>query len=99
MTNNTILLNINGVNNTASAFQQVQQQARQAASSVTSAFQTVGNSMKSVGKAMTAAITVPVVGIVGSSIKTAMTFEQQMSKVQAVCFATAEEMQDLTEKA
>jgi TP901 family phage tail tape measure protein len=99
MTNNTILLNINGVNNTASAFQQVQQQARQAASSVTNAFQTVGNSMKSVGKAMTAAITVPVVGIVGSSIKTAMTFEQQMSKVQAVCFATAEEMQDLTEKA
>lgn len=94
-----ILLTINGRNNTRAAFQQVQSQARQTASAVGDAFGVLGNSFKTVGKTMTAAITAPIIGIVGSAVNTAMGFEQQMSKVSAISGATGEDLQALSEKA
>lgn len=94
-----ILLTINGRNNTRAAFQQVQSQARQTASAVGDAFGVVGNSFKTVGKTMTAAITAPIAGILVSSIKTTAEFEAKMSEVKAVARASAEEMQELTAKA
>ena len=96
MANNNVVITITGVNNTGPAFNGVRNSAQSAANAIEKSFSTIGNSFKSVGKSMTAAITLPVAGIVGSSVKTAMNFEQQMSKVQAVSFATAEEMQELT---
>lgn len=99
MASNAILLTINGINNTGAAFAQIPGQARQAANDVTNAFNTVGNGLKAVGKSMTMAFTVPMTGIVASSVNTAMSFEQQMQKVSAISGAAGEELQDLTEKA
>ena len=95
----SILLRINGQNNTSPAFQQAQSDAKRAAAQITKNLNTLGNSMKSVGKGMTAAITLPMAGIVGSSVKTAMSFEQQMQKVAAISGAAGEDLQNLTDKA
>lgn len=97
--NNNVVISITGVNNTGPAFAGVRSSAQSAVSSIEKSFSTIGNSFKSVGKSMTTAITLPVAGIVGSSVKTAMSFEQQMSKVSAISGAAGEDLQDLTAKA
>lgn len=97
--NNNVVISITGINNTGPAFAGVRSSAQSAANSIEKSFSTIGNSFKTVGKKMTAAITLPVVGIVGSSVKKFTEFEAQMSKVGALSGAVGEDLQDLTEKA
>lgn len=59
----------------------------------------VGSGLMSTGKALTAAITLPVVGIAAASTKMAMDFEQSMADVGAVAGATGDEMKQLQELA
>lgn len=55
-------------------------------------FQQVGGKMKSVGKTMTKAVTLPIVGMGTAIMMTGAKFDDQMSTVQAVTGATGEEM-------
>lgn len=66
----------------------------------------VGNSMTSVGKSMTSAgstltkgLTVPIVGVGASVVKTSANFESAMSKVSAISGATGSDFDKLNKKA
>ena len=99
MAQNNVVISITGINNTGPAFNQVRNSAQSTVNSIEKSFATIGNSFKNVGRTMTAAITVPVAGVVGSSVKKFMDFEAQMSKVGALSGAVGEDLQDLAEKA
>ena len=58
----------------------------------------IGKGFTEVGKKM-ATISIPLVGIGTASVKTAMTFEQGMSKVQAASGASAKDLELLEQKA
>lgn len=60
-----------------------------------SRFEKVGGRMKSVGKTMTAAVTLPIVAMGAAIIKTGAQFDDQMSTVKAVTGATGKEMEQL----
>src|SRR5699024_3672870 len=70
------------------------QQFERAASSAQKLEQ-VGNKMKSVGKTMTAAVTLPVVAMGTAIMTTGAKFDDQMSTVKAVTGATGKEMDNL----
>jgi len=55
--------------------------------------------MTQAGKAMTVAITAPLIALAGTSLKTATDFTRSMAKVQAVTGATSEEFKDLNDLA
>lgn len=59
----------------------------------------VGNKIAAVGKGLTTYVTVPIVTGFGAAIKTTADFDAQMSKVQAISGATADEMSALETKA
>lgn len=59
----------------------------------------VGGKMKGIGKTMTAAITLPVVGMGTAIAKTGAQFDDQMSTVQAVTGATGKQMDKLRQQA
>lgn len=59
----------------------------------------LGESMTSIGKKMTASLTVPIVGLGTVSVKTAADFESSMTKVGVISGATADELDILTAKA
>lgn len=61
--------------------------------------QHVGGKMKSIGKGMTAGITLPVVAMGASIIKTGAQFDDQMSTVKAVTSATGKQMIKLRDQA
>lgn len=61
--------------------------------------QNAGKSITAVGASITTAVTVPIVGAGVAAIKVAADFEEGMSGVQAICGATGEELQALSEKA
>lgn len=58
----------------------------------------VGSGLQSAGQKMTA-VSAGIAGVAVAAVKTGATFEQQMSKVQAISGATAAETETLTEKA
>ena len=60
---------------------------------------TIGNKFKDAGKTLTAAITLPIVGLGAASIKTGMEFESSMSKVAALSGATGDELEALEKQA
>lgn len=61
--------------------------------------QAVGEKMTNVGKNLSAAVTLPILGIGAASVKTAMEFESQMDRVGAIAGATEEEMKKLSDTA
>lgn len=64
-----------------------------------SGFTDIGSRFSDVGKKLTLGITAPVVGLGGVVAKTAIDFEEQMSKVKAISGATGDDFTKLTEKA
>jgi len=70
----------------------------QAASTMTnlgSRIQKFGASVSNVGKTLTNSLTKPILGLIAQSIKLAVTFEQQMSRVQAASDSTGQEIETL----
>lgn len=63
--------------------------------SMSSRFQAAGRVMQQTGTVMTGAITLPLAGIAGASIRTAADFESSMSRVKAVTGASGQDMQKL----
>ena len=59
----------------------------------------VGKSLTATGKTLTAAVTVPIAGIAGASIKTAAQFESSMSEVKAITGATGGDFSKLEKQA
>lgn len=59
----------------------------------------VGGKIADVGQNLTTKVTVPIVAGFGAAIKTTADFDAQMSKVQAISGATAEDMEKLEAKA
>lgn len=59
----------------------------------------VGTKMTSTGKALTTAITLPIVGAGAAIIKTTADFDESMSKVQALSGATGDDLIKLRDKA
>ena len=64
-----------------------------------SKLQQVGGKMKSVGKTMTTAVTLPIVAMGTAIMATGAKFDDQMSTVQAVTGATGKEMDKMREQA
>lgn len=63
------------------------------------ALDTAGSKMKSAGRTMTAAVTLPVAGLGTAIVKTGMDFEASMSEVKAISGATGKDFQALGKKA
>lgn len=59
----------------------------------------VGEKLAGIGRAMTTYVTTPIVGGFAAAVKTTGDFDAAMSKVQAVSGATAEEVEQLRQKA
>lgn len=59
----------------------------------------VGKSMESLGRGLTRAVTLPIVGLAGAAVKAFADYEAQMNNLQAVTGATANEMAALSAKA
>lgn len=59
----------------------------------------VGAGMTTVGNALTVGVSAPLVGLGVAAVSTGMEFDAQMSRVQAISMASAEEMQTLREAA
>ena len=59
----------------------------------------IGGGMKNFGTTMTKAVSAPLAGLVGLSVKVAMDFEAGMSEVQAISGATGTQLEMLKEKA
>lgn len=55
-----------------------------------------GDSMKNVGKKLTAGLTLPIAGVAGASVKTAADFEASMNKVSATSGATGSDLEKLS---
>ena len=81
-------------NNLNRAVEQVQQ-----TQSSFSGLQATGESLSSVGAALTAGVTAPVVALGASVVKTQMTFEHSMSKVKALSGATGSDLKLLEDTA
>ena len=95
------------------ALKELESQAKESASVMGSQFQAagqkiqeVGNQIKAVGDKiagigsnLSAKVTAPIVGAFGAAVKTTMDFDSQMSKVQAISGASAEEFGVLRDKA
>ena len=95
------------------ALKELEQEAKQSASVLGTQFQVagqkieaVGNTIKGVGDKisaiggnLTAKVTTPIVAAFGAAVKTTMDFDSQMSKVQAISGANAEEFGILRGKA
>lgn len=91
------------------ALKDLENQARESASVLGSQMQAAGEKVKEVGEKikdvgekvsklgsdLTNKVTLPIVAAFGTAIKTTMDFDSQMSKVQAISGATADEFQDL----
>lgn len=81
-------------NNLNRAVQEVQQTQNSF-----SGLKATGESLSSVGTALTAGITAPVVALGASVVKTQMTFEHSMSKVKALSGATGSDLKLLEDTA
>lgn len=95
------------------ALKELEKQARQSASVLGSQMQAAGEKIKdvankidtvsekliSVGRTLTTKVTVPIASGFGAIIKTTADFDAEMSKVQAISGATADQMDRLNEKA
>lgn len=68
-------------------------------SSATDKVKKMGSELSSVGAGLTAAVTVPIVGIGAAAIKTGMDFEVSMQKVAALSGATGSDLQGLEDLA
>lgn len=64
-----------------------------------SKLESLGSKITSIGSQLTQKLTVPIVTAFGAAIKTTADFEAEMSKVQAISGATAEQLSILTDKA
>lgn len=67
--------------------------------SLSTRFQNLGSSVSKIGSTFTKTLTLPLVGIGTAATSVAATFEESMSKVEAISGATSEEMGALTDKA
>lgn len=93
-------LDISGfINNLKKANQEAESSAKTLSNTMGDGLQTVGGKISSVGKAMTAGITTPIVAAGTASVKTAMNFDSAMSKVSAISGATGKDFTNLKDKA
>lgn len=69
------------------------------ANKISKNFASIGSKMSSLGKTLSTTITAPIAAIGTAALKAGSDFEAQMSKVEAISGATADEMQALTAKA
>lgn len=58
-----------------------------------------GNKMDEFGRNMALSVTAPVAGLAGAAVKTGMTFDKEMSKVQAISGATSDELKAMRDQA
>lgn len=93
-------LDINGfLTNLQRANAEASNASKNLSNTLGSGLQTVGNKIAGVGKTMTTAITMPIVGAGTAAVKTAANFDAGMSKVSAISGATGKDLQDLRDKA
>lgn len=93
-------LDISGfINNLKKANQEAEGSAKTLSNTMGDGLKTVGGKISSVGKAMTAGITTPIVAAGTASVKTAMNFDSAMSKVSAISGATGKDFTNLKDKA
>jgi TP901 family phage tail tape measure protein len=59
----------------------------------------IGSSVSDVGQKMTVAVTAPIAGLIGSAVLIGANFDSQMSRVQAISGATANQFEQLRQKA
>ena len=73
--------------------------AGKASKSILDRFDSVGHNMQDVGRKMSLGITTPLAALGGGAVKTVATFDDSMSKVQAISGSTGDELESLRDKA
>ena len=86
------------ISNFASQLNLAQSQAQQLAQKQSKLFNT-GEAMTNMGKALTVGLTVPLMGIAAASVKVGNEFQAQMSRVQAISGATADQLTKMKDQA
>lgn len=79
------------ISNFTSQLNLAQSQAQRLALESSKSFQ-IGSALTGLGKGLTTAVTLPLMGFAAASIKVGNEFQAQMSRVQAIAGATAEEL-------
>lgn len=79
------------ISNFTSQLNLAQSQAQRLALESSKSFQ-IGSALTGLGKGLTTAVTLPLIGFAAASIKVGNEFQAQMSRVQAIAGATAEEL-------
>lgn len=74
-------------------------QFQKAMNTMSSSLESFGKKMESVGKSLTASLSLPLAGIGTLAVKTSVDFDSAMRKVQATTGATSSDMEELTAKA
>lgn len=93
-------LDISGfLKNLRSAQSEADKTTKNMATAMGGKLQSVGSALSSTGKAMTTAVTTPIVGLATAAIKTSSNFESAMSKVSAISGATGDDLDALNVKA
>lgn len=109
MADYTLAVNVKAIDQASKVFKTIQgnvdtfkKDLEGASGSVTTlgdSMQQTGRNMTSAGKMLTATVTAPIAGVAVAASKTAIGFDQQMSRVKAISGATGDEFEKLREQA
>lgn len=96
---NTLGRNLNETSKKLDTLNSKWHKASKGMSSFSNNMSNTGNKMGEFGRTMALSVTAPIVGLAAAAVKTGMTFDKEMSKVQAVSGSTGDQLQQMREQA
>ncbi|MES1038947.1 phage tail tape measure protein [Peribacillus simplex] len=96
---NTLGRNLNETSKKVDTLNSKWHKASQGMSTFSKNMGSTGNKMDEFGRTMALSVTAPVAGLAAAAVKTGMTFDKEMSKVQAISGATSDELKAMRDQA
>ncbi|MGG4200773.1 phage tail tape measure protein [Peribacillus frigoritolerans] len=96
---NTLGRNLNETSKKVDNLNSKWHKASQGMSTFSNNMSSTGNKMDEFGRTMAISVTAPIAGLATVAVRTGMTFDKEMSKVQAISGATSDELKALRDQA
>ncbi|MGE7607641.1 phage tail tape measure protein [Peribacillus frigoritolerans] len=96
---NTLGRNLNETSKKVDTLNSKWHKASQGMSTFSNNMSSTGNKMDEFGRTMALSVTAPIAGLATVAVRTGMTFDKEMSKVQAISGATSDELKALRDQA
>ncbi|MGE6718725.1 phage tail tape measure protein [Peribacillus frigoritolerans] len=96
---NTLGKNLNETSKKIDTMNSKWHKASQGMSTFSNNMSSTGNKMGEFGRTMALSVTAPIAGLATVAVRTGMTFDKEMSKVQAISGATSDELKALRDQA